>query len=74
MIIVEKDDMQKRLETIERITIALKEYWRQNSEIEFKDIIEMVRVELDIENIEEITDDLMEKFLIDNINNDDYDD
>lgn len=74
MIIVEKDDMQKRLETIERITIALKEYWRQNHEIEFKDIIEMVRVELDIENIEEITDDLMEKFLIDNINNDDYDD
>lgn len=74
MIIVEKDDMQKRLETIERITIALKEYWRQNPEIEFKDIIEMVRVELDIENIEEITDDLMEKFLIDNINNDDYDD
>lgn len=74
MIIVEKDDMKKRLETIERITIALKEYWRQNPEIEFKDIIEMVRVELDIENIEEITDDLMEKFLIDNINNDDYDD
>lgn len=71
MKIIRQDKLQERLQTIDKILLALKAYWRENPELEYKDIIEAVLVELDIEDIDELTDETVEKFLFDSIENED---
>ena len=67
MLVVNNKNKLNRVEDIGKIIIALKAYWTANKELELKDVIEAVKAEFNIKDINEVSDELIEKFLINNI-------
>lgn len=67
MVVVDNKNRLNRIDDIGKIIIALRAYWMSNMELELKDIIEAVKAEFDIQNNTELSDELIEKFLINNI-------
>lgn len=67
MIAVNNKNKLNRVDDIGKILIALRAYWMANTELELKDVLEAVRAEFDIKDSNEVSDELIKKFLIDNI-------
>ena len=67
---IEDSKMRERIQTIDRILLALKGYWKANPELEYKDILAAILVEFDIEKTNKLTDEQVEQFLTASLEND----
>lgn len=67
---IENSKMRERIQTIDRIILALKGYWKANPELEYKDILAAILAEFDLEDANCLTDTQVEKFLTDSLEND----
>lgn len=67
---IPENKMRERIQTIDKILIALKGYWKANPELEYKDILAAILVEFDIEKTNKLTDEQVEQFLTASLEND----
>ena len=67
MVEVKENEIGDRLNKINILCMLLKVYWRDNLDKSLQDILELIKADY---NTQEITDDLIEEFLVNNVQED----